>query len=156
MVSALQSGMSSRTETSDPKPRALLLRAAGTNCDDEMVRAFALAGAEPKRVHLERLIEYPRLLEEFDIIGIPGGFSYGDDIAAGRLVAPFEHKMPSKYSYYLVRPREHAEKAWAKSFEEWLLLEAAELRPEDPAPLRSLRDLHATKKEWNDVVRVLR
>ncbi|MCB2096781.1 MAG: transcriptional regulator GcvA [Parvularculaceae bacterium] len=49
-----------------------------------------------------------------------------DDIAAGRLVAPFEHKMPSKYSYYLVRPREHAEKAWAKSFEEWLLLEAAE------------------------------
>ncbi|MCA9293935.1 MAG: phosphoribosylformylglycinamidine synthase subunit PurQ [Phycisphaerales bacterium] len=79
--------MSSRTETSDPKPRALLLRAAGTNCDDEMVRAFALAGAEPKRVHLERLIEYPRLLEEFDIIGIPGGFSYGDDIAAGRVLA---------------------------------------------------------------------
>jgi len=49
-----------------------------------------------------------------------------DEIAAGRLVAPFEFRIPSKYSYYLVRPKEHADKAWAKGFEEWLLLEAAE------------------------------
>ena len=49
-----------------------------------------------------------------------------DEIAAGRLIAPFEFRMPSKYAYYLVRPKEHGEKAWAKAFEEWLLLEAAE------------------------------
>ncbi|MEK7266556.1 MAG: transcriptional regulator GcvA [Pseudomonadota bacterium] len=49
-----------------------------------------------------------------------------DEIAAGRLIAPFEFKMRSKYAYYLVRPKEHAEKSWAIAFEEWLLLEAAE------------------------------
>jgi LysR family glycine cleavage system transcriptional activator len=48
-----------------------------------------------------------------------------DDISAGRLITPFEFRLPSKYSYYLVRPREHADKAWAKAFEDWLLLEAA-------------------------------
>lgn len=49
-----------------------------------------------------------------------------DEIAAGRLVAPFEFKMPSKYSYYLVRPREQADKAWAQAFEKWLLFEATD------------------------------
>jgi len=49
-----------------------------------------------------------------------------DEIHAGRLVAPFEFKMPSKYSYYLVRPKALADKPWAQAFEEWLLLEAAD------------------------------
>lgn len=48
-----------------------------------------------------------------------------DEIKAGRLVAPFEFRMPSRYAYHLVRPKEHTDKAWAKAFEEWLLIEAA-------------------------------
>jgi len=68
-------------------PRTLILRAAGTNCDRETAYAFELAGAAPLRVHVNRLLERPGLLDEFQILAIPGGFSYGDDIAAGRILA---------------------------------------------------------------------
>ncbi|MCL4743076.1 MAG: phosphoribosylformylglycinamidine synthase subunit PurQ [Phycisphaerales bacterium] len=67
--------------------RALVIRTAGTNCDGEMCRAFALAGAEPSLVHLDRLVAEPARIEGFDLIGLPGGFSYGDDIASGRIFA---------------------------------------------------------------------
>ena len=69
------------------KPRTLIVRTAGTNCDAELAHAFELAGASADRVHLNRLIESPHLLNEYDLLGIPGGFSYGDDIAAGRIFA---------------------------------------------------------------------
>ncbi|HVZ94321.1 MAG TPA: phosphoribosylformylglycinamidine synthase subunit PurQ [Phycisphaerales bacterium] len=69
------------------KPLALILRTAGTNCDAEMVRAFQLAGAETELVHLDHLIGDPSQVERFDLIGFPGGFSYGDDVAAGRIFA---------------------------------------------------------------------
>lgn len=68
-------------------PRALVIRTAGTNCDAEMVRAFRLAGADTDLIHLDRLIERPRQVDDFDLIGFPGGFSYGDDIASGRILA---------------------------------------------------------------------
>ncbi|MCC6659370.1 MAG: phosphoribosylformylglycinamidine synthase subunit PurQ [Phycisphaerales bacterium] len=68
-------------------PRALVIRTAGTNCDAEMCRGFALAGAEPQLVHLDRLIARPVLLDDADLVGFPGGFSYGDDIASGRIFA---------------------------------------------------------------------
>lgn len=67
--------------------RALVIRTAGTNCDAEMCRAFSLAGAEPSLVHLDRLIADPSRVEGFDLIGLPGGFSYGDDVASGRILA---------------------------------------------------------------------
>ncbi|MEM8875197.1 MAG: phosphoribosylformylglycinamidine synthase subunit PurQ, partial [Planctomycetota bacterium] len=44
-------------------------------------------GASAKRVHIRRLLESPKELERFQILAIPGGFSYGDDIAAGRILA---------------------------------------------------------------------
>ena len=52
-----------------------------------MCRAFALAGARVELVHLESLCASPELLDGFDLLGFPGGFSYGDDIASGRLFA---------------------------------------------------------------------
>ena len=69
------------------KPRTLILRAAGTNCDVELAHAFELAGAAAERVHLNRLIDDPDRLHEYHLLGLPGGFSYGDDIAAGRILA---------------------------------------------------------------------
>ena len=57
-------------------PKALVIRTAGTNCDAEMVRAFQLAGAAPDLVHLDRLIADPARIDRFDLIGLPGGFSY--------------------------------------------------------------------------------
>jgi len=68
-------------------PHAIVIRAAGTNCDAEMVRAFELAGAKTQLVHLDRLIEDPAQIDRFDLIGFPGGFSYGDDVASGRIFA---------------------------------------------------------------------
>jgi phosphoribosylformylglycinamidine synthase len=68
------------------KPLTLILRTAGTNCDVELAHAFELAGAQARRVHLNQLIDQPDLLDGYDLLGLPGGFSYGDDIAAGRIL----------------------------------------------------------------------
>ena len=75
------------TTRADDRPRALLLRAAGTNCDAETAHAFALAGATPTTLHVARVAENPAILDDFDLLAIPGGFSYGDDIAAGRILS---------------------------------------------------------------------
>ncbi|MEM0926918.1 MAG: phosphoribosylformylglycinamidine synthase subunit PurQ [Planctomycetota bacterium] len=68
-------------------PRVLVLRAPGTNCDEETAFAFEKAGAVAERVHVNRLIENPALRDRYQVLCIPGGFSYGDDIAAGRILA---------------------------------------------------------------------
>lgn len=67
--------------------RALVLRAAGVNCDMETRHALELAGAKADRIHVNRLIENKSLLDQYHIIVFPGGFSYGDDVAAGRILA---------------------------------------------------------------------
>jgi phosphoribosylformylglycinamidine synthase len=69
------------------QPTALILRSAGTNCDGETAYAFELAGAATRSVHINRLLQNPHLLDDFQILAIPGGFSYGDDIAAGKILA---------------------------------------------------------------------
>jgi len=68
-------------------PRTLIVRSAGTNCDAEMRFAFEQAGASTEAIHVNRLIEQPSVFERVDLVGFPGGFSYGDDIAAGRILA---------------------------------------------------------------------
>jgi len=68
------------------QPRVLILRAPGTNCDVETAFAFERAGARAERLHVNRLLESPKDLEQFQILCLPGGFSYGDDIAAGRIL----------------------------------------------------------------------
>lgn len=67
--------------------RVLILRAAGTNCDLETQHAWELAGASAERVHIRRAAEFPSLLREAQVLTIPGGFSYGDDISAGAIFA---------------------------------------------------------------------
>ncbi|MBM4000829.1 MAG: phosphoribosylformylglycinamidine synthase I [Planctomycetes bacterium] len=68
-------------------PRVLILRAPGTNCDRETAHAFAVAGGQPESMHVRALVERPEWLRTFQILCIPGGFSYGDDLAAGRVLA---------------------------------------------------------------------
>jgi phosphoribosylformylglycinamidine synthase subunit PurQ / glutaminase len=69
------------------KPIALILRTGGTNCDLETEAAFALAGAEARRVHINRIISGEEKLGRYQILAFPGGFSYGDDIASGKILA---------------------------------------------------------------------
>ena len=68
-------------------PRALVLRTAGTNCDQETRHALELAGAKAKLLHINRLVESPCSLAGFQILVLPGGFTYGDDVAAGKILA---------------------------------------------------------------------
>jgi phosphoribosylformylglycinamidine synthase I len=69
------------------RPRAIVLRAPGTNCDEETAEAWQLAGADVESIHIGRLLETPGLLDGARILTIPGGFSYGDDLGAGRILA---------------------------------------------------------------------
>ena len=66
----------------------LVLRAAGINCDYEAVHAFQLAGAERVgHVHINELVAGRDRLSAYDILVLPGGFSYGDDISGGKVLA---------------------------------------------------------------------
>lgn len=69
------------------KPEVLIIRAAGTNCDRETEYAFEKAGALVDRLHINRVLENKDIIHRYHIIAIPGGFSYGDDIAGGKVLA---------------------------------------------------------------------
>src|SRR5438445_592641 len=68
-------------------PRVLVLRAPGANCDEETQFAFQKAGAIVERLHINRLREEPAILHRYQILVVPGGFTYGDDVAAGNIIA---------------------------------------------------------------------
>ena len=70
-----------------PAPRVCVLRAPGTNCDVETAFAFESCGAVAERVHLFQLFETPQRLADFQVLCVPGGFSYGDDIGSGVIFA---------------------------------------------------------------------
>ena len=66
----------------------LILRAAGINCDEETAHAFRLAGAERvDPVHINAFIQGRRRLSEYDVLVLSGGFSYGDDLSGGKVLA---------------------------------------------------------------------
>jgi len=69
------------------KPKVCVLRSAGTNCDKETAAGFKLAGAAPELLHINSLVSGARSLNDFQILALPGGFSYGDDIASGKIFA---------------------------------------------------------------------
>jgi phosphoribosylformylglycinamidine synthase len=67
--------------------KAIVLRAAGINCDVETAFALQSAGAQAERIHINRLMQDVGILEDYQILVFPGGFSYGDDVAAGKILA---------------------------------------------------------------------
>ncbi|MEM2933881.1 MAG: phosphoribosylformylglycinamidine synthase I [Methanocellales archaeon] len=69
------------------KPRAIVISGYGINCENETNYALKLAGADSKIVHLSKLLYGEEKLEEYEIMFIPGGFSGGDDLGAGRYFA---------------------------------------------------------------------
>jgi len=69
------------------KVRTLVLRAPGTNCDAEATFAFQQAGAVVTPVHVNQLICGEQRLTDYQILVIPGGFTYGDDITGGKVLA---------------------------------------------------------------------
>ncbi len=79
------------------KAKVLILYGYGINCDNEMQYAFELAGADAERVHINQLITNERNLKDYHILALPGGFSFGDDIGAGKVLA-------TKFKYNLQEP----------------------------------------------------
>lgn len=67
--------------------RACVLFAAGTNCEQETAAALRMAGAVPVVVHINELLAGHTSLDRYSLLVIPGGFSYGDYIASGRVLA---------------------------------------------------------------------
>jgi len=68
-------------------PRALILRAPGINRDEDAAAAIELAGGWPERIHINRVVEGSTKLADYALLIIPGGFSYGDHLGAGKLLA---------------------------------------------------------------------
>ena len=87
------------------RPRAIVLRAPGTNCDEETAAAWQRAGAAAETWHVGRLLESPGALDRFQILTIPGGFSYGDDLGAGRILATRLGDRPGRRPAAVPRPR---------------------------------------------------
>ncbi len=69
------------------KPKALILRGAATNCDMETAAAFNYCGAKAETVHINEILKGFKKISDYDILALPGGFSYGDDISAGQIFA---------------------------------------------------------------------
>lgn len=69
------------------KVRTLILRAPGTNCDEETAFAFEQAGSVVDSAHINQLVRRVKSLSQYQILVIPGGFTYGDDISAGKILA---------------------------------------------------------------------
>ncbi|MBN1370130.1 MAG: phosphoribosylformylglycinamidine synthase I [Dehalococcoidaceae bacterium] len=67
-------------------PRVLIIRAPGTNCDFETDYAFSQAGASTRLAHINDLIDKRLTVSQFQVLVFPGGFTYGDDLGAGKIM----------------------------------------------------------------------
>jgi phosphoribosylformylglycinamidine synthase subunit PurQ / glutaminase len=68
-------------------PNALILAGDGLNCEQETAFALELAGAHVRILHINALFENPKQLLDAAMLAIPGGFSFGDEISSGKLLA---------------------------------------------------------------------
>ena len=68
-------------------PKVCVLKTDGINCDEEMMYAFSASGGQPELVHVNQLRTGGKRLADYAVLAIPGGFSYGDDIASGKVLA---------------------------------------------------------------------
>ena len=67
--------------------RALVLTGFGINCEEEVAAAYRLAGAEATIVHLNQVLHGQVSIHDFDVLNFPGGFSFGDDLGSGVVLA---------------------------------------------------------------------
>ena len=83
------------------KPKAIILRGTATNCDIETFNSFKYAGAEPELVHINQLLAGERKVLDYDLMAFPGGFSYGDDISAGKIYAVKMKKLAAGFEAFI-------------------------------------------------------
>ena len=82
--------------------KILILYGYGINCDNETQFGFELAGAEAEKVHINQLISGEKKLKDYQILAIPGGFSFGDDIEAGKILATkIKYNLAAEFSEFI-------------------------------------------------------
>lgn len=86
-MSATVTSPAASTPVVSGRPRALVLRAPGTNCDRETVHALELAGGAAEAVHMERVLAGDIAIGDYALLVLPGGFAFGDHLGAGALWA---------------------------------------------------------------------
>lgn len=69
------------------KIKALILTGDGINCETETALAFNDLGVDSQIIHIADLIENKKLFEQSHILALPGGFSFGDEIGSGQILA---------------------------------------------------------------------
>lgn len=72
---------------SKTKPKVIVFSGYGLNCEEETLFAFKKVGIDGDIVHLNDVIKTPTTLRKYNILAMPGGFSYGDDTGSGRAYA---------------------------------------------------------------------
>ncbi|SES80307.1 phosphoribosylformylglycinamidine synthase subunit PurQ [Hymenobacter actinosclerus] len=77
----------SQLTTDNSKVQALILTGFGINCEEEFAAAYRLAGAEATIVHLNQVLHGHVSIHDYDILNFPGGFSFGDDLGSGVVLA---------------------------------------------------------------------
>jgi phosphoribosylformylglycinamidine synthase I len=67
--------------------RTCVVTGFGINADDELVSAFRMVGSRAEKVHIKDVMAQPEKLQSYDILALPGGFSYGDHLGSGKVFA---------------------------------------------------------------------
>jgi phosphoribosylformylglycinamidine synthase I len=87
-------------------PKVLVLRAPGINRDEDAAAAIEMAGGQPERVHVNRIVEGAARLHDYAMLIIPGGFSYGDHLGAGKLLAvDLAHRLQEQLTAFVADGR---------------------------------------------------
>src|ERR1035437_8059575 len=94
--------------TKKTKPKIIVMSGYGLNCEEETKFALETAGAKEKVradiVHINDLIKKPKMLQQYDIMVFPGGFSYGDDTGSGKAYAnKFKNHLAKELAAFLSR-----------------------------------------------------
>lgn len=82
------------------KPKVLIITAPLINCEHETYNAFKYLGASPVLAHIDAVLRGEEKINNYDILVFPGGFSYGDDIAGGTILANKVKKLTSDISKF--------------------------------------------------------
>ena len=83
------------------KANVLVLSGDGLNCENETLQAFQKAGANGEIVHINDLLSTPSYLQKFNILALPGGFSFGDEINSGQVLAlKIQHGLQKEFNIF--------------------------------------------------------
>ena len=93
---------SSKSEGGSDVVRTCVITGYGINADRELAMAFQMAGSQPVRIHVHDIVEQPAVLDAFHILAFPGGFSFGDHLGSGKVLAGlFKRKLKGSLEQFV-------------------------------------------------------